>query len=336
MAEFISTFATGFQNIIKKNLPELIKGVKILNIFDGLIHYQYNGNSRDLEKILYFNNTFFVIKTYKTQNNNEIDCFTMLINDFYKEKKYFLISKGTFRVRFSNENQFVKIDKKVIQKIEENVIKNSKMKVDRVSPSTEIWFSKRREGFCFCGQLIFKREFTEKNLNKGELRPEIAYLICSFSDIHPNENILEPFCGYGSIPIQLVKKFHFNHLFACDIDEHKISLLKEKKQLQNKDSVSIFCEDALTLNNIPDKSIDKIITDPPWGFYEEVGDILCFYDKMFESFERVLKSKESFVIILTARKTELEEIIQKHKYNIVEKIDTLVNGKKAAVYKLKR
>ena len=58
MAEFISTFATGFQNIIKKNLPELIKGVKILNIYDGLIHYQYNGNSRDLEKILYFNNTF--------------------------------------------------------------------------------------------------------------------------------------------------------------------------------------------------------------------------------------------------------------------------------------
>ena len=42
------------------------------------------------------------------------------------------------------------------------------------------------------------------------------------------------------------------------------------------------------------------------------------------------------MIILTARKTELEEIIQKHKYNIVEKIDTLVNGKKAAVYKLKR
>ena len=83
------------------------------------------------------------------------------------------------------------------------------------------------------------REFTEKNLNKGELRPEIAYLICSFSDIHPNENILEPFCGYGSIPIQLVKKFHFNHLFACDIDEHKISLLKEKKQLQNKDSVNV-------------------------------------------------------------------------------------------------
>ena len=147
MAEFISTFTTGFQNIIKKNLPELIKGVKILNIFDGLIHYQYNGNSRELEKILYFNNTFFVIKTLKTQNNNENDCFTMLINDFYKEKKYFLISKGTFRVRFSNENQFVKIDKKVIQKIEENVIKNSKMKLDRVSPSTEIWFSKRREGF---------------------------------------------------------------------------------------------------------------------------------------------------------------------------------------------
>lgn len=336
MAEFVSTFTTGFQNTVKKNLPKLIKEVKILNIFDGLVHYQFNGNSRDLEKIIYFNNTFFVIKTWKNPINNDINIFSNFVSDFCKEKKYFLINKGTFRVRFLKENQFIKIEKKLIQKVEENIIKNSRMKLNRVSPSTEIWFSKRSEGFCFCGQLISKREFTEKNLNKGELRPEIAYLICSFADIQKNDNILEPFCGYGSIPIQLVKKFHFNHLFASDIDENKILSLKENKIFKEKDFVDIYCEDAFVLENIQDKSIDKIITDPPWGFYEDVGDIRFFYDKMFNSFERILKSKESNVIILTARKNELDEVLKKHKYTIVEKINTLVNGKKAAVYKLHR
>ena len=60
MAEFISTFTTGFSSVVEQNLPRMIKGVKLLHIFDGLVHYKFDGNSRDLEKVIYFNNTFFV------------------------------------------------------------------------------------------------------------------------------------------------------------------------------------------------------------------------------------------------------------------------------------
>ena len=215
MAEFVSTFTTGFKKVVEKNLPEIVSGCKILNIYDGIVHYKFNGNSHDLEKVVYFNNTFFVIKSWCNFSGN----FSTMINDFCSENKYLLISKGSFRTRFVRENQFEKIDKKLVIKVEENVLKRSKLKIDRVSPSTEIWFDIRREGFAFCGQLISKREFTEKNLNKGELRPELAYLMCCFAELKENDVIAEPFCGYGSIPIQLAKKFHFLHLYVSDIDE---------------------------------------------------------------------------------------------------------------------
>lgn len=327
MAEFVSTFTTGFKKVVEKNLPEIVSGCKILNIYDGIVHYKFNGNSHDLEKVVYFNNTFFVIKSWRNFSGN----FSTMVNDFCNENKYLLISKGSFRTRFVRENQFEKIDKKLVIKVEENVLKRSKLKIDRVSPSTEIWFNIRREGFAFCGQLISKREFTEKNLNKGELRPELAYLMCCFAELKENDVIAEPFCGYGSIPIQLVKKFHFLHLYVSDIDEEKITALKEKKQFKQNDFVSVEVQDAFSLKQIKDNSVDVIISDPPWGFFEDVGDIALFYDKMFCSFKRILKN-DGKMIILSARKDELEYAAEKNNYKIIEKVDTLVNGKKACVY----
>lgn len=327
MAEFVSTFTTGFKKVVEKNLPEIVSGCKILNIYDGIVHYKFNGNSHDLEKVVYFNNTFFVIKSWCNFSGN----FSTMINDFCSENKYLLISKGSFRTRFVRENQFEKIDKKLVIKVEENVLKRSKLKIDRVSPSTEIWFDIRREGFAFCGQLISKREFTEKNLNKGELRPELAYLMCCFAELKENDVIAEPFCGYGSIPIQLAKKFRFLHLYVSDIDEEKITALKEKKYFKQNDFVSVEVQDAFSLKQIKDNSVDVIISDPPWGYFEDVGDIALFYDKMFSSFKRILKN-DGKMIILSARKDELEYAAEKNNYKIIERVDTLINGKKACVY----
>lgn len=329
MAEYVSSFITGFQDVVKKDLVQRLPSCKIISIYDGLVHYKYAGNSRDLEKIIYFNNTFFVLKTWKGKGLN----FHSMVGAVSSEKKYYLINKGTFRVRFSQENQFAKVDKNIARRAEETVLQNSRLTLDRLSPTTEIWYSIRREGFAFCGQLITKREFTEKNLNKGELRPEIAYLISSFADIQKDDVILEPFCGYGSIPVQLVKKFHFSKLYASDIDNEKISMNSQKKQLKNNPCLDLRQADAFNLSHIEDKSINLVITDPPWGFYEDIGDVKTFYKKMFASFDRILKD-EGRMVILSARKEELEEVISELGYKIEACLHTLVNGKKAGLYKI--
>ncbi|MCI5665272.1 MAG: methyltransferase [Spirochaetia bacterium] len=329
MAEFISSFITGFQHVVEKNLPQILAGVKILHVYDGLIHYQYAGDSHNLDKIIYFNNTFFVLKTMKGKGLN----FPSLVGAVSSEKKYYLINKGTFRVRFQNENQFVKVDKNISKKAEETVLHNSKLHLDRLSPTTEIWYSIRREGFAFCGQLISKREFTEKNLNKGELRPEIAYLICCYADLNQDDVVAEPFCGYGSIPVQLIKKFRFQKLFASDIDKEKISINMQKKQLKDNPQIELSVNDAFVLPQIIDRSVDVVITDPPWGYFEQIDDIGEFYKKMFTSFKRILK-ENGRMIILSARKDEIEKAALEMNVQILSSLHTLVNGKKASLYKM--
>ncbi len=330
MAEFVSSFITGFQDVVSSDLPKRMPGVKILNCYDGLIHYKYDGDSRQLEKIIYFNNTFFVLKSMKGKGLN----FPSLVGAVCSSKNYFLINKGSFRVRFQNENQFAKVDKNLSRRAEEYISRNSKLTLDRLSPTTEIWFSIRREGFAFCGELISKREFTEKNLNKGELRPEIAYLICCFADIKTEDTILEPFCGYGSIPVQLAKKFRFEKLYVSDLDSERSVQTSERKQL-SAPNIECCTADATVLNHIEDKSISLVITDPPWGYFEELPDIEGFYINMFKSFNRVL-SDNGRLVILSARKEELERTAAATGFKIKNSLHTLVNGKKAGVYYIER
>ena len=333
MAEFVSSFITGFQSVVQSDLAARFPKIKILNLFDGLVHYRFDGDSHELEKIIYFNNTFFVLKTMKGKGLS----FNSLVGSVCSSKNYFLVNKGSFRIRFVQENQFAKVDKALTRRAEDYVLANSKLKLDRLSPTNEIWFDIRREGFAFCGELISKREFTEKNLNKGELRPEIAYFICCFADISPEDTILEPFCGYGSIPTQLAKKFRFKKLFVSDIEDEKVELTKARKQIATAADGLIDCRtaDALQLSHIEDKSISLVITDPPWGFYEDIGDINDFYKKTFKSFDRVL-APQGRMVILSARKEELERTASDCGFKIKNSLHTLVNGKKAGVYLIER
>ena len=334
MAEFISTFITGFQDVVKTDLEARFPAIKILNLYDGLVHYNYDGDSHQIEKINYFNNTFFVLKTMKGKGLN----FPSLVGAVCSSKNYFLVNKGSFRVRFQNENQFAKVDKNLTRRAEEYVLANSKLKLDRLSPTNEIWFCIRREGFAFCGELISHREFTEKNLNKGELRPEIAYLICSYAGVQKDDVILEPFCGYGSIPVQLQKRFPCAKIYVSDIDKEKIERLcsgalrqAQGPQHAQGPQVDVRLADVFDLSHIKDNSIDKIITDPPWGLWENIPDIQDFYNKMFVSFRRVL-NPQGTMTILSARTAELEAAATAQGLKIEKSLHTLVNGKKASLY----
>ena len=328
MAEFVSTFITGFGDVVAKDLQRHVRGIKILNLFDGLVHYKFDGNSRELDKIIYFNNTFYVLKTMKGKGL----IFQSLVGSVASEKKYYLINKGSFRIRFVKENQFQKVDKNLSKKAEETVLRNSKLTLDRLSPTTEIWYSIRRENFAFCGQLISKREFTEKNLNKGELRPEFAYLMCAFAELKNEQIIADPFAGYGSIPNQVMGFCRPAKLYVSDIQQEQVQII-EKLPALKKDFVQIFSGDAFELlqNGVGD--LDVVITDPPWGFYEEIGDMVDFYKKMFESFRHVLKAS-GMMVILTARPDSLEEAAKTLDVKIRSSLHTLVNGKKASLFKM--
>jgi len=330
MPEFISSFTTGFEVIISRKLPFVLKGAEVVSVYDGLIHYRYKGNPNDINKVMFFNNSFGVIKFFRGKRIT----FDWMISDVMALKGQYLKRDGTFRIRFMRGNQFEKINKRLSVVAEAIITKQTKLRIDRLNPSTELWYVIRNEGYGFYGQLLEKRTATEKNLKKGELRPEFAYLMCSCVDFSDKSVVMDPFAGFGAIPARIKKHFSFHKLLINDMDVDKVKHIRHI--LSGKNSrVCITNDDALNLTSIQNSSVDLIVTDPPWGYFEEMKDIRCFYQDMLKEFRRVL-APDGEMVILSARKEEfLEAVEETDLFSIFETLNTLVNGKKASVYILK-
>lgn len=326
MAAFISTFTTGFGGVLRERLPELLPGVRIREVYDGLVYYEYDGDYRELREILFFNNTFSVLRAF---GKGQLT-FPQMVSAAAGKKHRFLLDTGTYRVRFSDKNQFAKVEKQLALKAEKAVSSNSHLKLDRLSPQCEVWYLIRKEGVGFYCQLLHKRETTEKNLNQGELRPEFAYLMCSSVPITPDDTVYDPCCGYGALIKQVSRAFPCRELLASDLDPAKVEALR---QGWKGPKARLFCADATALSQVPSGSIDVLLTDPPWGYYEEIEDIGAFYSALLSEFRRIL-AEGGRAAILSARKEEFRQAAEAAGLPIREEIHTLVNGKKACVFLL--
>ena len=106
---------------------------------------------------------------------------------------------------------------------------------------------------------------------------------------------------------------------------------------ENNKKLFIKKRDALDLSYFEDNFIDVIITDPPWNIYNKQDiNFEKFYEKMLTSFKRILKDSGS-IIILMGNIDEFEKALSLVPELILfNKIDTLVNGKKASIYVIKK
>jgi tRNA G10 N-methylase Trm11 len=93
--------------------------------------------------------------------------------------------------------------------------------------------------------------------------------------------------------------------------------------------------DALNMKFLSDSQIDKIVTDPPWGIYDNIENLDIFYSKMLIEFHRVVRDK-GIIVLLVSNRDIFTNVLEKHKsfFDIDKKYTTLVSGQKAIVYKL--
>ena len=157
--------------------------------------------------------------------------------------------------------------------------------------------------------------------------------MCILAEPKTTDVILDPFAGYGAIPIECANSFRVKRIFAGEKDKSVFRTLQQKTS-KMKNKVTIGKWDATELKSLTENSINKIITDPPWGLFDTNADLKQFYINMLKEFGRVLMPK-GLLILLTAQKELFENLINQSKsYKLLEKYNILVSGKKASIYKL--
>jgi predicted RNA methylase len=293
------------------------------------------------------------------------------------------VRSDVFRIVTSVENKLVSVNGTIKTQFEDIIASATGLTPDRGGNGYEYLFLLRSEGYAFFLKRLTYHKAHEKVLQKGELRPELCYMLHYLSEPVASDRVLDPFCGCGSIAAARVRHFPCRAVYASDTDLRRLTipntgLIKQTQSeprdkaapplcyrnscqetvhnaadwhLRRKLESSSFLAQRKTLSVVyreadigaldewlPPASIDKIVTDPPWGIYDAGLDIAELYAVMFGQFERVL-TDDGVIVLLTAQKELVHKLLRgggDFCLSVAQAYDILVSGKKAGVFVIKK
>jgi SAM-dependent methyltransferase len=341
MNKFYATFIPGLQNLIADVIKERLSDVKIHKLLDGAALFE---TVTDYDKLNFFcfNNIFAVIDVMEHADSDikpgialekhikaAIKCNSASEVISNNNKKI-----RTFRIVASAENIPAAIDEKIRADAERYISRFSGLKVNRSLPDTEFWFLFRNEknhsNFSIFMKRLTLRPSWEKTLHKGELPPPLAWTLCRLARLVHNDTVMDPFCGYGSIPDVALKHFHINKFIACDNNKEAALYTKARFNKRKKENFVFYESDFSALPSITaEKSVDAIVTDPPWGEYREINKS-SFYKEMFDVFHKLLKEGGRVVLLCANNDDFLKDVPESFK--LEGKMPILLSGKKAAIF----
>ncbi len=196
----------------------------------------------------------------------------------------------------------------------------------RLEARNDFYVITRADGTVLLALRLSRAKFKRTSLFPGELRPELAHILCLAAGLKAKHALLDPFAGYGAIAYEAVRGFGCKDVLAFDkvllSDRHLDSHL-HWQQLE-----------VARLETMAATSIDRIITDPPWGEYGSVSNLGELYDDFAVASARLLKPG-AIAVVLTSN-ADILRAFRLAGLTLVKSWRILVSGKKAVIYKFQR
>lgn len=323
MNRYFATFISGTQDIIAKRLQQFPHSeLKVDDLQDGLVLFSSSLTTNQLSELRFFNNVFGLLADLGVQQSIDAAAKQAALADM----KY--LPKVGFKIHTRRANQTVGLAE--LRTLQQAVTDQTGGIPDSFRPDVELLLWMRADGRTLWGWQLPRPGFKTRKLEPGELRPELAHIMGLLASVDQKDTVLDPFAGFGSIVRECLQGFHCREVIAVEYNEHLVPHLKSISHLIAKHG------DAARLPHIETRSIDRIITDPPWGRFEQAGPehLQRIYHESFIQMHRVLRAKGCIVMLtgvdfIPHIAADIGFVIEKQ-YNI------LVSGQKAQLYKLRK
>jgi tRNA G10 N-methylase Trm11 len=150
------------------------------------------------------------------------------------------------------------------------------------------------------------------------LLPPIAYLMIRLSSPRQHEQLLDPMCGCGTIPLMAAIEWKNLNVRGSDINSDYVSCAKRNaKTVGVADRVRFVTRDIGDLSN-EETNVEIIAVNPPYGIaLPSQGDVQKLYRKLLEESSKLLSRNGRIVLI-----TPYPEIVQRAVSGLTFKIDS--------------
>lgn len=311
MQNYIATFVAGCQDIIFRQLKQIpINNLKVINQDESSVTFNSDYAVERLIEMRFFTNIYLII-----ENPNSLPKSTF-------KSKY-------FRLMMLKGGEPAQIEASERARLEAKIKHDFLLQPNTHLSKNDFYLIKRKSGKRLLTLRLAKAKFERIKLPAGELRPQLAHIMLLTAGVKAKNTVLDMFAGYGSIPFEAVRGFGCKQVIAGD--KQKLADRHEHPSIQWYEA------DANKLDFIADCSIDRVVTDPPWGSYSKTpGDELNnLYKQSLLEMHRVLKP-DGIAVILSGS-TRLDKAINNiYGLKILKNYSILVSGKKARIFKLQK
>jgi len=125
----------------------------------------------------------------------------------------------------------------------------------------------------------------------GGIRPSLAHCLVRLNNPEKRDIFYDPFCGAGTIPFER-SYYKCGKIFASDYDGGVLGIARQNLG----QSAVVFSADAAAMR-LKAHSVNKVVTNMPWGRQVKVGDIGGLYRAFFAGLGRILTSDGAAVIL---------------------------------------
>jgi predicted RNA methylase len=320
-------FPAGTSELVAESIGAHVDGPDIVYTDDSSMIFESDTQRSNVEQTPFVKNSFTVIAdVYR----GDVDEGTFELADTIR-------SGGldghadTFRVMFHVDGKLIAVDPRARRALESAIAAASGQRMVGRGLGEEYWIVSRTD---FDRLMLCRRHMRPKRAEKraGAISHELASLLVAASRPRSGDVFLDPFAGSGSFT-DARSSFPAKRIVYADTD---LKRLRNgfPQSTRGRRGIEFLAEDALALPSIKDHEVDVIVTDPPWGEYEALPQVLPeFLDEMARSFDRVLDLHDGRFVVLTSRRigAEAEQALTNHRFAIGSVHEVLVNGHPASV-----
>lgn len=307
-----SIFVTaGLENIARQEITARFgktEQFKILMRKPQRIIFQYAGNPKDLLSLRTAEQLFLVIKHIPKMTRSR-SSLTAIKNSLARHNFRDTLTscrqaginirkRISFRVicRMSGFRNFQKRD---LQQVVERGLIERGWYLAHSSSGLDVWVEVHgQDGYISIklSKVTMAQRSDKQARGPQSIKPTLAYGMVCLSQPHPNDIVLDPMCGSGTILLERAYAGRYRYLIGGDISEEALDATQRNFGRQHQPR-QFFHWDAQDIPIQPN-SVNKIICSLPIGESKEGNSRLAnLYRKCLLQYENVLKGNGKMVLL---------------------------------------
>lgn len=325
--DFIALYPAGAANLVAEALRDLHPGFEVLDSDESALVFSTSARLRSTDAAPFVKNLFLV--SGRAGRRSLDATVASLANQVGALRRP--PGATAFRVMFHVEGRLVPCSPQARQKLEGAISAATGLRPEPRGRCQEYWVIGRRNWpAAYLGERLPAGK-ARSTPAKGSLSPELAGLLVSLSRPDPRDVFLDPFAGSGSIVGARLdspaRKVIYN-----DLDSS--SGRSGTARLGCHPGLVVLREDGTAMASVRSAEVSAIVTDPPWGEYDEsVSDYSAFAMSLAAEFARLLNPHSGRLVLLLSRRREHDLLLSLAEQGFIcdAPIEILVNGHPASV-----